>query len=129
MAKTLYKLGPAVFGSTQHTPIFFDGHLYGVREKDKQLVCLDLDGRVVWSSGSQHRFGIGPYMIAGGLIYVMDDAGRLTLAEATPEGYKQLAQAQVLDGQRFLGADGPGRRPPDRPRFDADDVLGRGGTG
>ena len=27
-------------------PIFFDGHLYGVREKDKQLVCLDLDGRV-----------------------------------------------------------------------------------
>jgi len=35
-AKTLLKLGPAVFGSTQQTPIFFDGHLYGVREKDKQ---------------------------------------------------------------------------------------------
>ena len=40
-AKTLQKIAPAAFGSTQHTPIFFDGHLYGVREKDKQLVCLD----------------------------------------------------------------------------------------
>ena len=103
VAKTLYKLGPAVFGSTQHTPIFYGGHLYGVREKDKQLVCLDLDGRVVWSSGSEHRFGLGPYTIADGLIYVMNDAGRLTLAEATPEGYKQLAQAQVLPGNDSWG--------------------------
>ena len=103
VAKTLYKLGPAVFGSTQHTPIFYDGHLYGVREKDKQLVCLDLDGRVVWSSGSQHRFGLGPYLIADGLIYVLNDEGRLTLAEATPEGYKQLAQAQVLAGHDSWG--------------------------
>jgi outer membrane protein assembly factor BamB len=103
IAKTLYKLGPAEFGSTQHTPIFYDGHLYGVREKDKQLVCLDLDGRVVWSSGSQHRFGIGPYLIADGLIYVMNDDGRLTLAEATPKGYKQLAQAQVLAGHDSWG--------------------------
>ncbi len=102
-AKTMYKLGPAEFGSTNHTPIFFEGHLYGVREKDKQLVCLDPDGRVVWSSGSQRRFGLGPYMIAGGLIYVMNDTGRLTLAEATPDGYRQLAQAQVLDGNDSWG--------------------------
>lgn len=104
VAKTLYKLGPAVFGSTQQTPIFHDGHLYGVREKDKQLVCLDpTNCHVVWSSGSQHRFGIGPYMIADGLIYVMNDEGRLTLAEATPRGYKQLAEAQVIEGHDSWG--------------------------
>jgi len=96
-AKTLRKIGPAAFGSTQHTPIFLDGHLYGVREKDKQLVCLDSDGRVAWSSGSQHRFGIGPYLVADGLIFVMNDTGRLTLAEATPKGYRQLAESQVFD--------------------------------
>ena len=39
----------------------------------------------------------------------MNDEGRLTLAEATPEGYKQLAQAQVLRGPRLLGTDGAGR--------------------
>jgi outer membrane protein assembly factor BamB len=104
VAKTMYTLGPAVFGSTQHTPVFFDGHLYGVRDKDKQLVCLDLDGRVVWTSGSQQRFGLGPYLIADGLIYVMNDEGRLTLAAASPTGYRQLAQAQVLAGHDSWGA-------------------------
>jgi outer membrane protein assembly factor BamB len=96
-AKTLRRIPAAAFGSTQHTPIFFDGHLFGVREKDKQLVCLDADGGVAWSSGSQHRFGIGPYLIADGLIFVMNDSGRLTLAEAAPTGYRQLAESQVFD--------------------------------
>jgi len=96
-AETLFRLDAPQFGSTHHTPVLFDGHLYGVREKDEQLVCLDLEGNQVWSSGSQHKFGLGPYMIADGMIYVMNDTGRLTLAEATPAGYKQLAQAQVID--------------------------------
>ena len=103
VAKTLYKLPPGTFGSTQHTPIFYGGHLYGVREKDKQLVCLDLDGHVVWSSGSRRRFGIGPYMIADGLIYVIDDEGRLTMAEATSKEYRELAHAQVLPGHDSWG--------------------------
>ena len=102
-AKTLFRLKPDQFGSTQHTPLFYRDHLFGVREKDKQFVCLDLAGREVWASGSKHRFGSGPYLIADGLIYVMDDSGTLTMAEATPAGYKQLAQAQVLDGHDSWG--------------------------
>jgi outer membrane protein assembly factor BamB len=101
--KTLRKIAPTDFGSTQQTPIFFDGRLYGVREKDKQLVCMTPDGRVVWSSGSQHRFGIGPYLIADGLIFVMNDTGLLTLAEASPNGYRQLACWQMPDGNDSWG--------------------------
>ena len=37
-------------------------------------------------------------MIADGLMYLLSDKGVLTLAEVSPAGYKQLAQAQVLDG-------------------------------
>lgn len=92
-----YRLAPEVFGSPQHTPIFYEGHLYGVRP-DEQLVCLDLEGNVVWTSGSTHKFGLGPYTIINGLIYVMDDHGKLTQAEATPTGYVQLAEADVLEG-------------------------------
>ena len=104
VVKTEYTVGPAVFGSTQQTPILYDGLLYGVREKDKQLVCLDPEeGRVVWASGSQHRFGIGPYLAADGLIFVMNDTGQLTLVEASPKGYKQLGQAQVLEGHDSWG--------------------------
>lgn len=92
-----FRLEPEVFGSAQQTPIFYEGHLYGVRP-DEQLVCLDLEGKVLWTSGSTHKFGLGPYTIVNGLIYAMDDHGKLTLAEATPSGYVQLAEADVLDG-------------------------------
>lgn len=97
-----FQLGPEVFGSPQHTPIFYKGYIYGVRP-DGQLTCLDINGRVVWTSTSAHQFGLGPYTIANGLIYVMNDTGLLSLVEATPAGYMQLAQAKVLEGPDSWG--------------------------
>lgn len=95
-AEVLFRLKPRQFSSEQQTPVLFDGHLYGVRQKDKQLVCLDLSGNEVWNSGRE-KFGSGPYMIADGLIFVMDDDGTLTVAEATSQAYKPLDRAQVID--------------------------------
>jgi outer membrane protein assembly factor BamB len=96
------RLDPETFGSTQQTPIFFGGHIYGVRP-DGQLACLDPEGNVVWTSGGGARFGLGPYLIAEGFLYVMDDSGLLTMAEATADGFKPLAQAQVLNGHESWG--------------------------
>jgi len=101
-AQASFKLGAEVFGATQHTPIFYEGYIYGVRP-DGQLVCLSTEGGVVWTSSSAHRFGIGPYVIANGLIYAMNDMGVLTLVKATPSGYRQLAQAKVLEGPDSWG--------------------------
>jgi len=95
--EVLFRLGPKVFGSDQQTPIYFNGYLYGVRP-DEQLVCLDPDGRIQWTSSSAHKFGMGPYMIINELIYVMNDEGFLTVAKATPEAYTPLTSAQVLQG-------------------------------
>jgi outer membrane protein assembly factor BamB len=100
--KTLYRLKPDIFASDQQTPILYEGSIYAVKPGG-QLACIDLNGKLLWSSGSANRFGLGPYFIAGGLIYVMDDTGLLTLAEATHVGYKQLAQAQVLKGHDAWG--------------------------
>ena len=58
---------------------------------------------MVWTSGTAHRFGLGPYMIADGLLYLMNDSGLLTLVEPTPAGYKQLTQSQVLNGHDSWG--------------------------
>ena len=102
ITQEVFRLAPEVFGSPQHTPIFYNGYIYGVRP-DGQLVCLNLDGRIMWTSGSTHTFGLGPYTIGNGLIYVMNDAGALTLAEATLAGYVQLAGAKVLDGPDSWG--------------------------
>ena len=94
----LRKLRPKEFGSTQQTPILWEGHLYGVRERDKQLICMDLEGNEVWASGSANQFGIGPYILADGLIYVLDDDGWLTMVEATPEKYNQLGKTRAVEG-------------------------------
>ncbi len=98
----LYRLKPAVFGATQQTPILYRNHLYGVRP-DGQLACLDLDGKTVWESGGQHKFGLGPFLIAGDRILAMNDNGLLTMAEASPGGFKATAQAKVLDGHESWG--------------------------
>ena len=102
IAEPLFRLKPEVFGSTQQTPILFNDYIYGVKP-DGQLVCLNLDGELIWASSTSSRFGLGPYMIANGMIYVMNDSGLLTLIEATSVGYKQLAQSQVLNGHDSWG--------------------------
>jgi outer membrane protein assembly factor BamB len=91
-----------VFGSIQQTPIFYEGHIYGVRP-DEQLVCLDLEGKVLWISTSAKKFGSGPYTIINGLMYAMNDSGVLTLVQVGPSGYVQLAEAKVLDGHESWG--------------------------
>ncbi len=101
-AKRLFKLAPEVFGSPQQTPIFYNGYIYGVRP-DGQLACLDLTGRVIWTSTSAEKFGLGPYIIINDLIYVMNDSGRLTLAKASAGGFVKLAEAKVLEGPDSWG--------------------------
>lgn len=100
--EVLYRLKPEVFGSPQHTPILYGGHLYGVRP-DEELVCLDLAGQVVWTSGTDYKFGLGPYMMANGLMYLMNDEGLLTLAEVSPSVFAVLAEAKVLEGPDSWG--------------------------
>ena len=63
----------------------------------------DFNGFVPLKETLAKRFGIGPYMIANGLIYAMNDMGVLTLIKATPAGYRQLAQAKVLEGPESWG--------------------------
>ena len=102
VAKPLFRLTPEVFGSPQHTPVFYDGYIYGVRP-DGQLTCLDLSGRIVWTSTSANKFGLGPYIIINNLIYVMNGSGELTLAKASPEGFVRLAEVKVLEGPDSWG--------------------------
>ena len=92
-----WKIPQKVFGSHQHTPVFHQNHLFGVA-MDRQLVCLDLKGERVWSSGHTATFGIGPYMLADNKLYVLGDDGTLVMAQASTSGYNELARAKVLPG-------------------------------
>ncbi len=101
-AKTVFKLEAEVFGATQHTPIFHGGHIYGVRA-DGKFVCLTLEGKPAWTSDSGQQFGLGPFIMADGLILAMNDSGLVRLIDANPEKYTLLGQAQVLKGRESWG--------------------------
>ncbi len=93
--KTLFKLPPEVFGATQHTPILRDGFLYGARA-DGRFVCVGLDGKVVWASSPTETFGLGSFLIAGDLIYAVNDSGKLRLFDASAAKFNLLGEIQPL---------------------------------
>jgi outer membrane protein assembly factor BamB len=100
--ETVWKLAPEVFGATQHTPIFHDGRIFGTRPNG-QFVCLGLDGKVLWTSAKGEDFGLGPFLLAEGVFFVMNDSGKLSLVEDSSTRFNPLAQAQVLQGRESWG--------------------------
>jgi outer membrane protein assembly factor BamB len=96
--KTLFKLPANVFGATQHTPILKNNRLYGIRA-DGRFVCLGLDGKVIWSSSSGENFGLGSFLLAGDLIYALNDSGQLSLLEASSTQFSLLGQVKPLTGR------------------------------
>lgn len=102
VAQTLFKLEPEVFGATQQTPILYQEHLYGVRP-DGKFTCLDLEGKPIWVSDAGQQFGLGPFILADGVLLAVNDSGLLRMIEASPSGYKLLAQAKVLTGRESWG--------------------------
>lgn len=104
----LFELDKEVFASEQHTPVFYKGHLFSVLPSDagalnRQLVCIRPDGTIVWNSGKENRFGLGPFIIADDKIFVLDDNGVLTIAEAGTEYYNQFSSFKVLGGRESWG--------------------------
>jgi outer membrane protein assembly factor BamB len=92
------------FACEQHTPIFYKNRLFTVMPNDagplrRQLLCMTTEGTRVWSSGKSLRFGLGPFMIAGDRIFVLDDKGVLTVAEASADSFSAVARAKVLHGR------------------------------
>ena len=66
-------------------------------DKTKTLACLDFKtGAVKWA---QKGFGKGSLMVAGGKLVILSDKGKLAIAEASPDSYKEYSSAQILTGK------------------------------
>jgi outer membrane protein assembly factor BamB len=100
--RTLFRLPPAIFGATQHSPVSRDGRIYGIRPNG-HFVCLDGQGKLVWSSGTAGQFGLGPFLVASGLVFALNDNGVLSLFEASADKFALLARATVLKGRESWG--------------------------
>ena len=97
-AVKLFRLADAVFDSEQQTPIYYAGHIFGLRHDDKRFVCLDLNGRVVWESARADTFGSGAYILADGMILIVCGTdGVLSGIQATPAGYNKLFEVAIME--------------------------------
>ncbi len=95
----------AEWNSEVQTPILFDGHMFAVGKKRRGLfTCLDLDGKPVWDSDGHAYFGLGSFILADGMFFILEGkTGMLRLLEANTKEYKQLASAQLLEGHDVWG--------------------------
>jgi len=88
------------FSNHYTTSILWKGHLYGIDgdvERKPFLKCYEFaTGVEKWS----HKgLGKGSLMLADGKLIIMGETGELVVAEASPDGYKELARAKVLTGR------------------------------
>ena len=103
--QTLYDYKPKDgLACEQQTPILWNGHLFGIIPKDggqyrNQMICVHPSDtrKVVWSSGKETRFGLGPYFIADNKMYILNDDGTLTIARPSTDKYIQLKQVQIIE--------------------------------
>jgi len=80
------------------TSVYREGFLYGYHGRQDvgrpELRCVEWKtGKVRWS---EDNFGGGTVTLAGNHLVLLHEDGRLLLAEASPQKFKLLQQAQIL---------------------------------
>jgi outer membrane protein assembly factor BamB len=96
--------------SEQQTPLLYKGYVLAILPKDagagrNQLVCAKASDctKILWTSGKDERFGLGPYIIADGKVFILNDDGTLTIAKALTDRFVLLDRARIIEGQDAWG--------------------------
>ncbi len=98
--------------SDQQTPVLKDGFIWTVMPENsgilkKQLVCYSSSDLLhpVWSSGKESRFGrgLGPYIMSGQKLYLLDDDGKLYLFKIEKNSASLVSSKVILNGTEAWG--------------------------
>ena len=89
------------FGTHVHPAIHYKGYLYGhcsTNETRDGLVCMDINGKVMWKTVRDPLFDKGGFILVDGLFLSVDgNKGFLYLHEPNPNGFTELSKAKLLD--------------------------------
>jgi len=81
------------------TSVFYNGYLYGFHGRQEfgpSLRAVEFQtGTVKWS---QDQFRAGSVLLAGDKLLITREGGELILAPASPQAFKPIARAQILQG-------------------------------
>jgi len=87
------------FGDQTKPPILHDGYFYaqyGTNSRRDGLVCMSMDGEIMWKTKRSPNFDKGSMILVDGLILATDGANTLYLIEPDPAEFKPIASAEVL---------------------------------
>ena len=87
------------FGDQTKPPVLVNGYFYaqfGTNNKRDGLVCMDMDGNIMWKTKREPAFNKGSMILADGLLLATDGANKLYLIEPDPDAFKPLASAEIL---------------------------------
>lgn len=88
------------FGDQTKPPILYEGYFYaqyGTNRRRDGLVCMNMDGEIMWKTKREPDFNKGSMIIADGLMLATDGAKSLYLIEPDPTGFKPIAKSELLD--------------------------------
>ncbi len=105
--QTLQRYKPSEgMASEQQTPLFKDGLVFNIQTKDagktrNQFVACQPDDfkNILWTSSTEERFGLGPYIIADNKFFIMNDEGEITIARFNTAKFEVLDKAHVMEGR------------------------------
>ena len=87
------------FGDQTKPPVLYKGHFYaeyGTNERRDGMVCMSMDGQILWQTKRAPDFNKGSIILADGLMLASDGARSLHLVEPNPSEFKQLASAELF---------------------------------
>lgn len=98
--------------SDQQTPVSIGDYIWSVMPENagplkKQLACFHKSDLLtpVWSSGKENRFGrgLGPYIVSGNKMYLLDDDCKLYLFEINSNSASLITAHKIIDGIEAWG--------------------------
>jgi outer membrane protein assembly factor BamB len=93
--------------SRWHTSVLLNGYLFGPDGNNSEgagrsptsLRCLDWKtGEIKWT---EPKLGFNGLIAVGGKLLVLTEVGDLVLVDASPDAYKELGSAHVIEGRAF----------------------------
>ncbi len=103
-AVEVFRLAPDVCGSQIHQPLLYQDHLYvnsNSNEREDGMSCFTLTGERLWNTkaiSGAPTFERGSLILADNMILALDGKrGTLHQVDPSPQGYRELAQAKVVD--------------------------------
>lgn len=89
------------FGAHTQPPVLHNGYFYAqysTNERKDGLVCMNMDGKIMWKTGRNPNFERGAMIVADGVILATDGAKKLYMIEPDPSQFKPVASTELLAG-------------------------------